>query len=226
MLPFAYFGINSSGFTVAVDLLLLGAVVLYVCLVYWTLTDARRRIADPLLIGCAFVVSLVPFIGPLVYLILRPPEFLVDVQQRELEIQAGEARLHQLDYGLCPHCNYPVERDFLRCPSCLRKLKERCVGCSRPLDPAWTICPYCETEVPGAIQPPRRLRERGTPSGAPLTTASEATQAFTGDPFAEEVDQFTAPFVTEDPLGPAGEPQAEPISPHARSRRPPRPSSS
>ena len=55
----------------------------------------------------------------------------MDVQQREVEIQAAEARLYGLDYGLCPHCNYPVERDFLRCPSCLRKLKEPCTGLLR-----------------------------------------------------------------------------------------------
>lgn len=208
--------------------MLLVAAVLYLCLIYWTVADARRRIADPLLIGCAFVVALIPFIGPLVYLILRPPEFLVDVQQRELEIQAAEARLHELDYGLCPHCNYPVERDFLRCPSCLRRLKERCVGCSRPLDPTWTICPYCETEVPGAIQPRRRLlRDRGAPSAPPLSSASDAEQAIAGNPFAQDDEQFTAPFVTEDPVGAAGETRpAEPLTPHARSRRPPRPSSS
>src|SRR5207245_10053241 len=53
-------------------------------------------------------------------------------------------------------------RDFIRCPSCLRKLKERCVSCSRPLDQAWTICPYCETDVPGASTS-RRARRRRAP---------------------------------------------------------------
>ena len=82
-------------------------------------------------------------------MILRPPEYLEDVRERELEMQAAEARLHQLDRGQCPHCDYRIERDFVRCPSCLRKLKERCANCSRPLDQAWTICPYCEADVPG-----------------------------------------------------------------------------
>ena len=45
---------------------------------------------------------------------------------RELEMQAAEARLVQLDYELCPHCEYEVKGDYLRCPSCMRKLKERC----------------------------------------------------------------------------------------------------
>ncbi|HEY1689089.1 MAG TPA: zinc ribbon domain-containing protein [Solirubrobacteraceae bacterium] len=158
MVPFAYFGINSSALSLVVDLLILFLAIIYVALIYWTFNDARRRIADPLLVGCAFVIAFFPFVGPLVYTILRPPETLEDAAERELDVRAAEARLAQLDYGLCPHCDYRVERDFVRCPSCLRKLKERCSGCARPLDPAWAICPYCETEVPAAK--PTRERRR------------------------------------------------------------------
>ena len=131
-----------------------------------------------MLVGCATAASLFPFVGTIIYMILRPPEYLEDVHERELEMQAAEARLHELDSGLCPHCDYRIERDFVRCPSCLRKLKERCVSCSRPLDQAWTICPYCETEVPGpaarrarvarrSLRRARRRRGRGaTPTSA------------------------------------------------------------
>jgi len=155
----AYFGIESSGLNLAIDLVILFVVVLYFALIYWTYADARRRIYDPMLVGCATAASLFPFVGTIVYMILRPPEYLEDVRERELEMQAAEARLHDLDHGLCPHCDYRIERDFIRCPSCLRKLKERCVSCARPLDQAWTICPYCETEVPGAV-PARRTRRK------------------------------------------------------------------
>src|SRR5271155_5636270 len=158
----AYFGIESSGLNLAIDLLILFVVVLYFALIYWTYADARRRIYDPMLVGCATAASLFPFVGTIVYMILRPPEYLEDVRERELEMQAAEARLHELDHGLCPHCDYRIERDFIRCPSCLRKLKERCVSCARPLDQAWTICPYCETEVPGAVPARRTRRKRAT----------------------------------------------------------------
>jgi hypothetical protein len=161
MLPLGYFGIESSGLNLVVDLLILFVVVLYLSLIYWTYADARRRILDPMLVGCATAASLFPFVGTIVYMILRPPEYLEDVHERELEVQAAEARLHELDHSLCPHCDYRIERDFVRCPSCLRKLKERCVNCSRPLDQAWTICPYCETEVAPSASP-RRTRRRRT----------------------------------------------------------------
>ncbi len=156
MPPLAYFGIESHTFSLVVDLLIVFAFVVYFSLLYWTYADARRRIVDPMLIGCATAASLFPFVGTLVYVILRPPEYLEDVQERELEMQAAEARVRQLDHGLCPHCDYPIERDFIRCPSCLRKLKERCTSCAKPLDKAWTICPYCETDVPPEAPPRRR----------------------------------------------------------------------
>src|SRR4051794_25786709 len=162
MPPLAYFGIESSGLSLAVDLLILFVVVFYLALIYWTYADARRRIIDPMLVACATAASVFPFVGTIVYMVLRPPEYLEDVHERELEVRAAEARLHQLDQSLCPHCDYRVEPDFVRCPSCLRKLKERCVSCSRPLDQAWTICPYCEADVPGLTAASRSRRRRST----------------------------------------------------------------
>jgi hypothetical protein len=197
MPPLAYFGIESHAFNLAADLLIVCAVVLYVSLVYWTYADARRRIVDPMLIGCATAASLFPFVGTLVYVILRPPEYLEDVQERELEVHAAEARLRQLDHGLCPHCDYPVERDFIRCPSCLRKLKERCASCSRPLDRVWTICPYCEADVPPEAHPRRRA---GRASAGRRSSVEEAT--------AESDELAVAAYEDGRPAGAAPEPAA------------------
>jgi len=227
MLTLAYFGIESSGLNLVVDLLILFVVVLYLSLIYWTYADAKRRIADPILVGCATAASLFPFVGTIVYMILRPPEYLEDVHERELEVQAAEARLHDLDHSLCPHCDYRIERDFVRCPSCLRKLKERCVSCSRPLDQAWTICPYCETEVAPA-EPPRRTRRRRT--AAEAAPAAELEPAVEPEPEPEPGSgrpetararatrerrakrELAAPEIELDELGDAQDTQATPVA--------------
>ncbi|MFL5843228.1 MAG: zinc ribbon domain-containing protein [Solirubrobacteraceae bacterium] len=156
----AIFGINSSGLDLAVRLIILVLVVIWLALIYWTYSDARRRIGDPMLVACATAASLFPFIGSIVYMIVRPPEYLDDVRERELEMQAAEARLHQLGYLLCPHCDHEVEKDFLRCPHCQRKLKDPCVTCGKPLEPEWAMCPYCETEVAAAAPSSSRRRRR------------------------------------------------------------------
>src|ERR671916_1787107 len=165
MSPLAIFGIENDTLSLVVGLLLLFLGALWLALAYYTYMDARRRIADPMLVGTATVAALLfPFIGTIVYMIVRPPEFLEDVHERELEIQAAEARLAQLQGETCPYCEFHVEREFLRCPSCLRRLKEPCRSCAKPLDPRWKICPFCEAEVSSA-----QARPRPRPSGRPAT---------------------------------------------------------
>ena len=116
-----------------------------------------------MLIGCATAAALFPFVGAIVYMIVRPPEYLEDVRERQLEMQASEARMAQLGFSRCPHCRAGVEPDFLRCPHCRKRLKRPCLSCSRPLDPAWKLCPYCEIEIVSAAgeSPPRRRRRLG-----------------------------------------------------------------
>ena len=179
MTPLAIFGISNDGLNLAVKLLVLFLVAIWAALVFWTYADARRRIGDSMLVGCAAAASFFfPFVGSIVYAIVRPPEYLEDVHERELEIAAAEARLHQVEGMHCPHCDFEVEKTFLRCPSCLRRLKEPCTVCGKPLDPRWKICPYCEAEVgqPGEEPRPRRTRRA---SGAPRA-ARAARQADPG----------------------------------------------
>jgi hypothetical protein len=181
MLTPAVFGIKNSGLNLAANLMILFLVVIWLALVYWTYADARRRIADPMLVGCAAAASLFPFVGTIVYMIVRPPEYLEDVRERELEIKAAEARLAELGYHLCPYCDAEVDKDFLRCPSCMRKLKDPCRACGRPLDPNWKICPFCETEVGAAAAAPRRTRRRRETAAAPVPPASRQASAERAD---------------------------------------------
>src|SRR3954453_12652850 len=174
MRTLAVFGIDNSNVNTAVSVALLILAVLYLALVFWTFADARRRIDDPLLVACATACSLFPFVGTIVYLIVRPPEFLDDVRLRELEMTAAEARLASLDYQLCPHCDYEIQADYLRCPSCMRKLKERCYSCGKPIDPAWRMCPFCEAETNAPTPSSARRRRRQTTDQATVAHAAPA----------------------------------------------------
>ena len=143
----------------AINLLILFLVIIWLAMIYWTRADAKRRVADPVLVVCATASALFPFIGTIVYLILRPPEYLDDVRERELEMQASEARLAQLSYFACQHCGQEVEKDFVICPNCHSRLRDPCPNCQRPLEMTWSVCPYCEASVVAGLHPPRRRRE-------------------------------------------------------------------
>ena len=148
----ALFGIENDGLNLVVNLLVFFLVVIWIALVYWTYQDASRRLDDPMLIACATAASLFPFIGTIVYSIVRPPEYIEDRHERELEVQAAEKRLALLDNRTCRNCGTEVDPSYLRCPSCTRKLKEPCASCGKPLDPRWRVCPYCEAEVAASLR--------------------------------------------------------------------------
>jgi Double zinc ribbon len=154
----AIFGISNSGLNLAVTLFVLMIVVVWLALIVYTYLDARRRIADPFLVACATIGSFFPYIGTAVYAIVRPPEFLEDAHERELEIRAAELRVRQLTEASCPNCEYPVEKNYLRCPQCQRRLKDPCPSCGKPVDPRWALCPYCENPI---AERPRRQRPAG-----------------------------------------------------------------
>jgi hypothetical protein len=130
-------------------LLVLLAGVFWLASAFWTFKDARRRIDDPWLVVLATLLGLVPYIGPLVYMLFRPPEYLDDVRERELEIKAMEERLSRRD-SHCPVCRAEVDASFLVCPICTTKLRQACATCRAPLEALWQVCPYCETPIDAA----------------------------------------------------------------------------
>jgi hypothetical protein len=175
-MPLALFG-TDGGLGLAVNLVVLFLIVVYLALIYWTYLDARRRIEDPVLVAVATAASVFPFLGTVVYTILRPPEFLEDREERQLELRAAELELRARIEQSCPHCEYPIERSYLRCPNCERRLRNPCRKCHKPLDPRWGICPYCETEVRKQQRPEREARRTDRPrTGRSAGTARAAGQ--------------------------------------------------
>jgi hypothetical protein len=125
------------------DLLLVAA---WVGSASWINHDARRRLRTPgqhrLALGSAL---LFPVGGALLYLLLRPPDSLLDRRERR-----AFRRLIEEELGLaerCYTCRSEVRPDFVCCPGCGEKLRERCRSCSQPLRLHWRICPCCETPV-------------------------------------------------------------------------------
>jgi len=137
-----FFG--SPVFKLTTRLFVLFVIVFWLSLVYWTYRDAKRRGA--LSVYWAAVVLFFNIFGWFIYLVVRPPELLEDVKERELEIKAQEASLGKAEL-VCSSCFKPIEPDFLICPHCLKKLKESCPRCGRALRTSWTVCPYCRATI-------------------------------------------------------------------------------
>jgi hypothetical protein len=213
-MPFAIFNISNNGLNLAVTLFILMLVAVWLALIVYTYFDARRRVSDPFLVACATIASFIPYMGTAVYAILRPPEFLEDAHERELEIRAAELRVRQLTELSCPNCEYPVEKNYLRCPNCQHSLKDPCPSCGKPVDPRWAVCPYCESALEGRTRrrapekrrrPPeeqeRRAEERQSPRAA-----------------KEQRRKPSAPPPSKEPAARAAEQEAPPSTPKRQKR--------
>ncbi len=212
----AIFGISNSGLNLAVTLFVLMIVVVWLALIVYTYFDARRRISDPFLVACATIGSFFPYIGTAVYAIVRPPEFLEDAHERELEIRAAELRVRQLTEASCSNCEFPVERTYLRCPQCQHRLKDPCTSCGKPVDPRWALCPYCENPIAERPRPQRPTGEkRRQPAGERAAPRREERPKRRAAPKAKEApapepDTETAPPPKRTQRSPAREPDADP----------------
>jgi hypothetical protein len=121
--------------------------VFWIGLAYWVNKDARRRTRNLFGVFLATLLGLVPYIGPLVYLLFRPAETRAEVRSREAELAALEAQAHGGGRPTCPECSAPVEASYLVCPVCTTRLRVPCKQCDAPLEPLWQICPYCVTKI-------------------------------------------------------------------------------
>jgi RNA polymerase subunit RPABC4/transcription elongation factor Spt4 len=150
-----------GGFTVA----LLGGIAI------WTFRDIRARSRDVLAQMLAtLLVIVLPIIGFVVYLMLRPRETLADAYERSLEQEALLQAIEEPE--VCPGCGQRVRSDYLHCPDCHTRLKRACPACARPLHPQWSLCPYCGTSVtPQVVEPV----PTSTPEAAPAEDTATAT---------------------------------------------------
>jgi hypothetical protein len=85
---------SSSVWGVAQFLIQVFVFLLWISLIWWTYQDARRRThSQGFIWGAVALSTLIPFLGTVIYLVLRPPEYLDDARERELELIALESRI-------------------------------------------------------------------------------------------------------------------------------------
>lgn len=136
---------------IVVGLIVAGGYVaaLYVAIAFFVWRDARRRSDSVLFQLFALVLGFVPpFLGTLVYLMVRPPTTLDEERQLALEEQAIlEADRDEIALRPCPSCGREIEADFIVCPHCRTQFARRCRSCDRVLRLGWPVCPYCAQEV-------------------------------------------------------------------------------
>ena len=122
-------------------------------MVIWAFRDMRARSRDILaqILGTV-LVAVLPIVGFMVYLMLRPQETLADTYERSLEQEALLQAIEEPE--VCPGCGQRVRGEYLFCPSCHTRLKRPCPSCNQAMHLRWALCPYCGMSVtPQVLEP-------------------------------------------------------------------------
>ena len=97
------------------------------------------ELMSPQLMGVVYA-----FVGFIIALYVLSVVY-ADREEQELDMALRERQLAQ--YGTCPQCGAPIEKDFVVCPVCDTQVRNVCPSCHRPLDAHWKVCPYCRTRI-------------------------------------------------------------------------------
>jgi len=146
----AVFDSANAGVVVAIVAAAIYLTVLFVAIAFWVVRDARRRSESLVFAMFAALMGLgLPFLGLLIYLVVRPPRTLDEERALILEEQAlTEADLVEGPATRpCPTCGRDIEPDFVICPYCRTQFARRCGACGKWLRLGWHVCPYCAEDV-------------------------------------------------------------------------------
>lgn len=121
-------------------------ILLWIAAAYWAFRDMRDRTENPVLpfLATGLIILFLPFLFPLgivIYRVVRPPERLGDVYERNL---AEEALLAEVEaIKTCRSCDRRVDAEWIICPWCRQRLKRVCPNCERLVGLDWSLCAWC-----------------------------------------------------------------------------------
>lgn len=178
----------------------IGAILaaLWLSLVIWTFRDMRSRSRDPFAqLLAAIVVGLLPIVGLVIYLILRPPETLAEAYERALE---EEALLQEIEERpACPGCSRTIEAGWILCPYCHTRLRKRCLDCDSLLELRWNLCPFCGNQYVDPYRVEGEVSDESEDSSYVPWTEEEALGE--DDLSQQEIDQYDVVTTGGEDLG-------------------------
>jgi hypothetical protein len=139
--------------------------VLAIAVAFNVVRDARRRSHSWIFAIFAFLLAfLPPFLGAIIYMVIRPPRPLDEERAMAAEAQILAAPPVVEKGGRpCPTCGRDIEEDFVMCPYCRTQFARRCTACEHTLRLGWPVCPFCGAEVGGRSLPQPTARAVSPP---------------------------------------------------------------
>ncbi len=142
--------------------------LLWLSIIIWVTRDSIHRSNSLLFQTFSILINIiVPILGVLLYLIIRPnrtnlEKYYEDLEQRIVAESEGEKGV------TCEKCLTVLDGSYTYCPNCGVKTKKTCAKCKKHFPGMWNICPFCGTEF--------KKKEKETESGPKKPSKKQTVQ--------------------------------------------------
>lgn len=120
--------------------------LLWLAIIIWVTRDVLQRSSNIIFQAFSILLNIVaPFLGVLLYLIIRPGKTRAERYYEELEMGMLEED-NSGEQNTCGKCLTPADKDYSFCPNCGEGLKKTCLKCKKTFPMIWSICPFCGKE--------------------------------------------------------------------------------
>jgi predicted RNA-binding Zn-ribbon protein involved in translation (DUF1610 family) len=130
---------------------MLGTVVAVVSIVFWLVVtswiwvDSDERTTSKWMRLFYVIIGIIPVIGWIIYLIVRPTETIDEIYWGDLERRY--LKYEAKDLGDCERCGTQLYPGFVFCPNCGKRIKRKCSNCEVYVDLEYKYCPNCGNKM-------------------------------------------------------------------------------
>lgn len=130
---------------------MVGTVVGVISLIFWLVVtswiwvDSDERTTSKWMRLFYVLIGLIPVVGWIIYLIVRPSETIDEIYWGDLERRY--LKYEAKDLGDCPRCDTQLFPGFIFCPNCKKRIKRKCSRCGIYVDLEYKYCTNCGNKM-------------------------------------------------------------------------------
>jgi hypothetical protein len=130
---------------------MLGTVIAVVSIIFWLVVtswiwvDSDERTTSKWMRLFYVLIGLIPVVGWIIYLIVRPSETIDEIYWGDLERRY--LKYEAKDLGDCPRCGTQLFPGFVYCPNCRKRIKRKCSKCEVFVELEYKYCPHCGSQM-------------------------------------------------------------------------------
>ena len=134
-------GIASANYNMLGTAFMLISIIFWIVVTSWIWVDSDERTTNKWMRLFYVLIGLIPVLGWIIYLIVRPSETIDEIYWGDLERRY--LKYEAKDLGDCPRCGTQLYPGFIFCPNCKKRLKRKCSSCGVFVDMEYKYCTNC-----------------------------------------------------------------------------------